>query len=216
MATAQNVIDRVKLDFSSVPPAVILAELNVVHTELLFDIKLTADTETITMTAGTGSYALDADILRVWSARYESAANTFKPLVPTHLDEMDHLFPRWRTTAYAQGTPSHFYIDTTNIWLYPWPSTTASGGYPRIVLEVSRSVALSVGTSLPTQANLTTAWEAGVMRRLARRMKDERLSYYDAEYEREMNKLRRLIDERNVRYKTRILPGMVSGGLGKI
>lgn len=216
MPTASDVVARIKLDFPQVPDAVVLAELNAVHVDILSWVKLTQDTEIITLTAGDGDYALDSDILRVWSARYESAANTFKPLVPTHLDELDRRNPRWRTRAYARGVPSHFYIDTSNLWLYPWPDTTASGGYPRVVLEVSRSVTLTGSDNMPAQAANSLAWEMGVCRRLARRAEDKRVGYYDQEYDRELSNLIARIDARNTRYQPRIEPSLVRMGHTKI
>ncbi len=200
MATAQDIIDNVGLEFPGIADPVVLAHLQREHDELSYLFDLGGADETISIQAGIQEYALDADIRRVWSVDYQLSATNGHQLRATHVDKLDDDASGWR--FHPNGLPLEFYVERGFIGLYPKPSATTSGTYPRLSLSVSRSVTLVVGTTMPAQIHNFEAWEAGVRYRIARQTADERMMVYLEERKAARTMLSNFIDGRNPRFIT--------------
>lgn len=214
MATAQDVIDLIKLEFPGVDDTVVLGQLQLEHDELTYLFNLTGADESISLTAGTREYALDADIRRIWNADYQMSATSSVQLTASHIDSMDVNLGPWR--SHANGRPQMFYVNKTNIGFYPTPSTTTSGTYPRVVLTVSRSETLVTGSTMPASAPNFGAWVSGVCKRLARMSKDERYAVYEAESKRERALLSGFITGRAAHFTPKIRSGLGFGGRTRV
>ena len=99
MATAQTVLDQIAETFDDVDPTKVLLYLNRAHEWILSQIQLKTSTETFSsLVKDTTEYALTATVAKIWSARYvkSSADDDFTVMLPTSIEERDHLDPNWR------------------------------------------------------------------------------------------------------------------------
>lgn len=197
--TAQTLVDRIRRNFSGLTEAEALEYLQEAHTHILGQIRLNIETVSISLTADTREYALDNDILRVWNAMYLTSATQGFQLVPTHVDRLDSTTHRWRIQGSSQ--PREWYVEESNLGLYPTPDTTTSGSYPAVSLEVTRDQTLSISgtpTTIPEFARRPHAWVAEACRWVALAKKDyERSQFFTQLAQSELAQLSRDVVGRN-------------------
>jgi len=182
MPTAQQVIDKCQLDFPSRSDTECLDDLQELHNEICFKLKLAPATQTLSsLVAGTASYALASGTARVYEVRYYTSATSYHKLNATHIDELSTTRFNWRTES---GTPDSFALQAGNIILVPNPSTSSVANYPQVQVDHTLVTTLSIGDSLPTGLISYKAWIDGLKMKSAARLEDPRLGYYKTEHER--------------------------------
>lgn len=215
MATAQNVIDEIQQFFPDVGETRVLQVLQKADTHIRQQVFLLEDTESIASVADTREYALDTDILRIWSVRYqESSTATIKYLEPTSVAELDLTMPTWRNVD--SSDPTHFYHRGTKVGFYPAPDTTQSAGYPAITLEVARSVTLIANSTMAANVPSHDAWLYGSCRELAIQEEDARYPMFHERAETKLNELRAFVHGINARYNPTLRPAPVYGRVKRV
>lgn len=112
----------------------------------------------LTLTAGVGRYARPSDLARVNAASYQQAAGSSYPLRETSLDRLDTDHRGWRDFP-LNSQPYQYYTSGESIGLYPVPSQTSVGGYPRVVLYgVTKRSFSSLTDELPAFVDRIDAW----------------------------------------------------------
>jgi len=204
--TVQDIIDDVRREYAKgVSDAEVLYHLQQVHTDIITAVRLNVDDETITLTDGTKGYALDDDILKVWSAKYYRSASDAYGLKAIHLDELNSDNPHWVITPDME--PRSFYIEQGFIYFHPTPPTTTSGGYPKVVITVSRDVTLATDTELPGYVRSAGAWVEATKEAIAKSKKDwESYSVFKSDAKEELIKLKNAVVGRNVEFNPSIRP----------
>jgi hypothetical protein len=128
------------------------------HRTILKKCEVRNTTRTITLTASTRQYDLNAAVFKVHEAYYETSSDPgdWTQLTETNLSKLVNKSPGWRAGA-TDSTPTLYYItsavstDTAKnqIGFDPIPDTTTSGGYPRVQLYVTEYAALSGSETVP-------------------------------------------------------------------
>lgn len=150
--------------FSSATTTQLEWALNAVNRDLHRELPLRREIVSLTaLVVGTGEYALDADIIKVWQALYrQSATDKGSPLELVSLEGLDEQ-AGWYNDD--NGTPEKLYLvdvegtstsaasSVVKAGLYPKPDTASTGSpaYPRVEMRVTRCKTLS-GTDLLPQA----------------------------------------------------------------
>lgn len=207
--TVQQLIDRVQIDFPDQSEAECLSDLQSVYDELSFDYKLSPSTAEISLTAGTGEYALPAGVTRVFEARYVSSASSATVLVQAHTDWLDNNYPGWR--SHDSGTPRYCYAEAGNIGLYPKPSETTSGSYPKVHADVTTRIDLGLSDDLPSLADYG-AFVDGVKAAICARTNDSRYPVYKDRHESGVRRLSIQVQRFNARYSQPLWSGDRTGG----
>jgi len=122
-------------------------------------IEIRNDEAVITVTANQATYDLPVSTYKTFSAYWETSSNPgdWFPLESTSTDYLDAQSKGWRMIQ-SVSQPYNYYISSgTNgntakptFGLYPAPSVTSSGGYPRVRLYVKSYATLADGDSIPT------------------------------------------------------------------
>jgi hypothetical protein len=155
--TAQNVIDEFRTstyypECSSAMAATLFARA---YKRVCSDLRLRQTEVFIPMVADQRTYAISAEVLRIWECQYDTSADATAALIPTTgqiLFQIDNNYKQ------ATGTPTHFYYEDTasgntsvpKLCFYPVPLTSASGTYPRVRAIGSLHQALSTGDDIPS------------------------------------------------------------------
>lgn len=214
---AQDLVDKTIRTFKGVTEDQALEYLQEVHTHILSNVRLNIETITINLTSGTGEYAIDDDILRVWTARYLVSATSQDVLNPTHVDELNKNHRDWKVDS--ASTPNLYYVEGSNLGLYPVPDTTTSGGYPVVKCEVTRDQTLSISgtpTVIPEFARRPQAWIMGACKAIALDKEDSRIDRFTVEFERELRLLSESITGRNVNFHPSIRSKSFRTRVGKV
>ncbi len=219
MALASAVIDDFNYIFDNVGDTEALYLLQNADTHLNRAVKMTTETVTFTsLVSGTQEYAMDDDILAVWSARYirTSTEGDEKRLIETSVDELDE-DPRtknWR--GQAKGEPTHFYIDGSFIGFYPKPSTASSASYPQVSIETTQDVTLTASSTMRGTALNHQAWVYHMAFHAALSRSDERLEIFRKKMITEEHHLRRNIHGRNARNNPRLMHELGMSGIPRV
>ncbi len=152
-STITQVITKAQAFVSDMSAAAGLILAQELEDELLEQVKMLADTEDLTLALLTPTYALDEDILKIWSADYFASATDITPLNETSLDFLNMYRKRWRHREPSQ--PRDYYIDNSSsagmlLGLTPEPDTATSGTYPFVRLYVGRKRTLTGASVLPS------------------------------------------------------------------
>lgn len=190
--TAQQIIDEAKIDFPDETDTRALSDLQSVWDQLCIRYKLIWSREDVSLTAGTKEYALPASSVRVYSAIYQTAATTGTVLEATHTDYLDKYDERWRLQS--SGTPRKFYVDIANgvVGFHPTPDTTTST-YPKVVVDVSKTQSLLVGTTLGGNLPSYQVCVEGLKARMALRTEDSRYQVFSQMFRQEIILLDRIL-----------------------
>lgn len=169
MATVASVITRMQRKFPDIDGATALEYLNLTHQELCVRIPLSIQSESISLTAGTFSYAIHDDDVKVWHVEYMRSATDIHRLEASHWETWNQEQPQWRMNAQAEPTRYAIHRDSTDQAIYLWspPNLTTSGGYPVIRLWVTRYVALTSNGDLPPGLVNSEVYAFGAMMRYA-------------------------------------------------
>jgi hypothetical protein len=97
--------------------------LNMANRKVSFLLECLEDTDEQNMTAGTASYALPSDYLKVKRVRADSL-----PLRPISMPELDRCETTGSPSTDTRGTPSHFYMWGDLLYLYPTPASSVTSG----------------------------------------------------------------------------------------
>jgi hypothetical protein len=166
---------------------------NDVYKEILLSLQLRTNTVTVNLTAGTGTYDLSENIIRIHEVLYQaSASSTGEALTHTSLAEMRILCPNYAQAG--QGTPLYAYTtsatDTDSgkmqLGLYPVPNVSTSGTYPRVVLHVTQYAVLSGTETLPNAILTDDLFLYGMSYKWAVRQDPEKVAYWHQLYNQEM------------------------------
>lgn len=153
--TVATCISRLQREFDDISQAIAEEYLSLADREILGRLPLREDTEDISLTSGTATYAFSAEtVIRIRSAEYLKSATVTnrKTLIATSIAELDLTNESWRATQNQE--PTHYYLTSTSagamrLGLWPTPNTTTSGGYPLVRCYIHRSASLASGGSLP-------------------------------------------------------------------
>lgn len=202
--TAGEVIDLVQRDLKNASDAECLDDLQAIHDDLAFSMRLKPSTQTLSsLVSGTASYALSTGWARVFGVRYYTSATSYEKLKPTSKDELDSFRQYWRTET---GEPDSYYIDGGNIVLVPAANETSSGSYPQVQVDLSLTETLADATTLPTGISSYRAWVEGTKMLVAARYEDPRFNLYAQRYDIYRKRLFEQIQQGSAEYKPRILP----------
>lgn len=206
--TVQNLVDDIRREYAKgVPDAEIMYYLQEVHTDIITSIRLNVEDVTISLTDGTKGYAIDDDILKIWSAKYYRSAADAYGLKATHLDELNSDNPHWVITPDME--PRSFYIEQGFIYFHPTPPTTTASGYPKVVLTVTRDVTLTLspGDELPGYVRSGGAWIEATKQAIASSKQDwDAYAVFKANAEKELVNLKNMVVGRNVEFNPSIRP----------
>lgn len=164
-----DAVTRIRRIHSAITEDIALEYINVVNHALHLDLPVNVTTETINLVSGTQEYALNENTLRIFRADILTSATNRVPLQEYDYSMLNQTRPGWRSAT--TGMPGGFYTwrnATDNlVGLLPKPSTTTSGGYPVVALEVSRtpSATLTSGSSLPKSLQSLDLYVYGVVSR---------------------------------------------------
>lgn len=137
-----DIVTRVQRQFGDESGAQIDANdvmrwINDAQKEIARQRQLLQVTTQVTVTSGTGSYALPTNILHLRSVRYDGTV-----LRPISLEEAEETVPSYDAGAsiIGSGTPSTYWVWGGLIYLYPIPNNSTSvlkSYYTRIPVEVT-------------------------------------------------------------------------------
>jgi len=150
--TVASQIARLRRMFSEITDTVAMEYLQYAHRELCFDIPVYTLEETVLPDGTNQTYTLNSDDLRVWSATYYYTSTYSRPLKAMTKRSMELKASGWRNTPATVPTTYAVYkeSDVLKLFLYPIPATASAGGYPKVVLRVSRFYELSDSGDLPS------------------------------------------------------------------
>lgn len=154
--------------------------------------------QTITLTAGTRSYTIPADVIDVSSVYYQpsSDASTWIPMYPKSVDWLDVNRWGWRTNT-AQQQPYEFCIETADdgdtskavLTLVQIPGTSSSGGYPCVGIFGQSVVDLTSGKSLPAFVNTDEYFVNSIRRQFALQSDSVNVQFWKTEEEAALGRL---------------------------
>lgn len=215
--TVASVISAVQAVFPEATSAEIVTHVNTVDRDLSCRIKLRRTLTDVSLTASDDEYTISEQILRVWAARYvRSAARSDQyPLMEISREELNSRNRNWN--AAPDQAPTYYYLDVdstgdTTIGFWPAPPTTTSGGYPKVVMEVSRWATLTSGDSLPSKIKNIRAYKSGVCFYYAQERRKQEVAYWEAEYARAIKLEEELEFARLVQYRARMIPNHLPKG----
>lgn len=167
-------------------------------------VSLTLDT----LVAGQEQYALNNDVVRVWTCRYGTTNTTADAtsLTATTIDQLENENPDYKK---SRGTPAVFYVLGGEIGLFPVPDTSSSGGLPYLTMQVSRAPVMADGDSLPSHIDSIDAWKFGIAKDFSFETGDPRLPYHEKAYYAALERLKRHTGQRAAKggSQTVIVPG---------
>lgn len=165
--TVQELISLARGHFEGFDSGEALVFLQAVHNDLLRRVRVRPDSALdVDLVAGTGRYALPSDVLRIWDAAYVASSSESSPLRAKSVDELDSEDGgTWRRAS--TGMPLSYDERAGEVWLSPTPSLSTTDGYPKVVLQVTRTTALAMSDALPTAVPDWEAWLYGLCRRYA-------------------------------------------------
>jgi hypothetical protein len=132
---------------------------NEAYKHVLMNIKCRTAEVILTVTAGTREYTLAEVNQQVNFAYWEPSTDLASSwqLQECNLDSLSIVEPGWQSSGGSTSQPTRYY--TTNvsnsdgaiikIGLDPIPSTTSSGGYPRVRLNVTQYSTLTASETVP-------------------------------------------------------------------
>jgi len=197
--TVQTLVDEMQLMFPQLDDATILQQLNNVHYQLCRDYRVRNGKETFSsFVAGTQSYSVpsvNGTPAEIYGATFYQSSGNGTPLTPATVRDLQNTNPGYDTDIYGTGTPVQYYTDggaigatSFTVGFFPIPNQTSSGGYPKVIFNVSyyETLVLSSPVSgvstdqMPPAVGGAQAWYYGTLRRLAERLNDARLSEFIA------------------------------------
>ena len=199
MATVQNAIDYFQEIYPECDETRALRYLNRVNKRLLGRLPFRNSTEDITLTSGTRKYDLSANTIKIWAAEYirTSADDDFYHLTERNVDEMDILWPGWRSlTNQSSSTPDTYFVDTATssdsakmqVGFYPTPPTSTSGGYPKVRLYVTTMTDYDTTDTVPTDLLDEEVFVAGMCYFWSLRRDKEKNEFWKIRFEEEIHK----------------------------
>lgn len=179
MPTAADIINQARVKYPDMHPTGLGLDLfNIVHNRILTTAQVQTDIETFSsLVAGTKAYDVQTTARKVWSAVYftSSTAGDLVKLKSYSVEEFEAYSGTY--TGEDEGTPAYYYVRFKNdgqmeLGLHPTPDTSSSGGYPKVVLRVSRGAQLTTSGNLPLGVADYSAWTSGVIAEYARLKRD--------------------------------------------
>lgn len=129
-------------------------------------------TTTISVVAGTASYNLPSDFLKLYKARYE-----WKALELIRYEEIDN-------TTYT-GSPEYYYIRANKIWFYPIPDKALS--IELIYTKRLSTLSDSQDSEIPARANrLLVLWASIILLKTVNKVQEAQV--YEIEYQQILNR----------------------------
>lgn len=113
--------------------------------------------EDFLMVADQKAYAYDVDTTRIMQAVWiESAGDTGRVLQAVSEDQLYQDFPTWQTDP--SENPTVYCTRAGQLLLYPAPSASSVGGYPKVTLYSQVTSTLASGTTLPGFVRSIEPW----------------------------------------------------------
>lgn len=176
--TVQQVIDAAKVGYPGIPdigtPSTAVNIFNEVHNEILTQVGIQTDTETISLVSGTKEYALAVTARFASTVVYvrTSTDGDSTKLLPKSQERLESHSGSYKHES--TGEPDSYYIThssdgTVKIGFAPTPDTTTTTGYPNVEMRVGRGATLTASGNLPLGVKNHTAWIVGVQAYWARR-----------------------------------------------
>ncbi len=201
MPTVQDCINGLQVTYSTVTAAQALDYFNHVHREIVSLSQIQQGSEDVLLVAGQREYAIDATnkIVSLRDADFVESPTVSKPLKVASTDWLDQHEPVWRTSPRA-GIPELCYVETvepngeTKLGLYPVPTQSSVGGYPKAVLFGAKFKALIATDQVPASVPSIRVHIEG-MKRLAASDKDVvHFGEYSETYRQELHRTLASID----------------------
>lgn len=211
--TYQNVVADARIALPGIPiytDAVTLRLTNKIHKELVEEFRLVVTTADLTLTTTDREYDLNEGHVAIWSAEYRTSATAKPfPVYETSVDELDTDDAGWRDGRSGRPELYYQYAKSTGAAVVGFdrlPPTASSGGYPTVRLYVSLYTALASGDSIPATVRTSNVYVFGLCSEWARLRDPEKFEYFNAEFEKEKNKLAVYADRRQRRNHSRQIP----------
>ncbi len=175
MPTVADIVNQARVKYPDMDATGLGVDLfNTVHNRILTQAQVQTDVETFSsLVSGTKVYDVQTTARKVWSALYyrSSTAGDLYKLKARSVEEFEAYLPTY--AGDASGTPQFYYVRFKNdgqldLGLHPTPDTSTSGGYPKVVLRVSRGAVLTSTGNLPLGVADYSAWVSGLMAEYAR------------------------------------------------
>jgi hypothetical protein len=158
-SSVTSIITRAQIRYPELGSSIAQQFFNDAHHFVLEKLQVRNTTSTVSLTANTQQYDLDATISKVHEAYYErsSEPGTWQVLYEKSLDQLIVESKGWRTTG-TSNIPYYYYItsatDTDSgkpqIGFYPIPNAGTSGTYPRVKLYVTQYADLTGSETVPS------------------------------------------------------------------
>lgn len=201
--TVSEIVSLARGHFETFDSGEALALLQPVHNALCRQVRVRPDESvSLLITAGVSEYAVP-DALRIWDVCYMKDASSSVPLRPRSVDELDYgTYGAWRREA---GSSPVWYDERAgNLVLYPAPSVTSSGGYPKVVVTVSKSQTLEMATALPDAVCDHEAWLYGLCRRYAAMKSPDKVQMFVALEKDSLQRLKSYSQGKAIRQKPNV------------
>jgi hypothetical protein len=167
-----------------------------VYREVLMSIEIRTNTVTFNVTAGTADYDISENTIRILEAYWQTGASAadLHPLTQISLRELSITNPSFRKLG--NGRPDSIYSTSTidadtgklQVGLYPVPSESTSGTYPRVLLYVTQYVNLTGSDTIPNSVLTDNLFLYGMAYQWAVRQDPEKAAYWQKLYNLELGK----------------------------
>lgn len=183
--TVQSIVDQARDIYPYMSETAALRYFNEVRKDILSQVPLLNSSNTISVTAGTPTYAYSAYARRIQTAQYEVSATEVKRLIATSKDKIDYEYPNWR--QWDDATPRLFFLEHDNtglplVHLVPAPDATTSGTYPRLVLYDDIYGDLLIGDTIYDDVDSADVYITGIVVKWARTKVPSELAMRMADY----------------------------------
>lgn len=207
--SVQDAIDTAKIAYPMMTQAQALMFFKITHREIMATAQIEGDEQTIsTIAANVREYTLTAEsqtITQIRAVEWWDSATEVRVLTPTSTDEMDRLFPGWRSeasqTTVPVGDPRYFYIehydatvtpgtklDLRKIGFHPIPDTSVSGGYPKAIVYGSSYQAFDANDPIPGAVHSPMVYVEGIKKIYASLKDPARVPAWERLYRHELHK----------------------------
>lgn len=173
----------------------------------------------ISLVAGTREYDLPSDSIDVSAAYYQRTSDptTWTQMTIKSKDELDLTRVGWRTST-QQTEPTEFYISTSDdsagsgasskavIGLPYLPSTTSSGGYPRIAIFGQSVTDMLASDTLPAFVSVDQYFVASIKRQFAESSDSANIGLWRAAEVQYLGELTRHIEQIGAHKGKRLIP----------
>lgn len=184
-----------------------LALINEAHNELLSCVPFVTDTETITLT-GAETYTLDADIVKIWVARYVETSGDKSTVDQISIRELDMYHDGWRDMD--EGTPQYVATETNSTGALVFRTIPVASGIMELI--VSRNQTLNSGSSLPSSVDSMSYYKYYVWEKVAE-MKDLATApYWQKQRQSERARLFQKLSSIHADVRAKITPFMGQSG----